>query len=114
MKELTQKHCIPCRGGIPPMKKEEVEKYLSKVNAGLKSNQLWTTDGRKIWKQFKFKDFREAMAFINKVAEIANAEDHHPDFCNYYNKVKITLSTHKISGLHENDFIMAAKIEEIK
>lgn len=68
---------------------------------------------KKIKYQFKFKDFEEAMDFVNRVAAIAQKEGHHPDICVYYNKVNITLWTHFISGLHENDFILAAKIEKL-
>ena len=70
-------------------------------------------DNKKIRHEFKFKDFKEAMAFINKVAEIAESEGHHPDIHIFYNKVTIELWTHFIGGLHENDFIVASKIELI-
>jgi 4a-hydroxytetrahydrobiopterin dehydratase len=68
---------------------------------------------QKIGREFEFKDFREAMTFINKVAEIAKTEGHHPDLCCFYNKVKLELWTHAINGLFENDFIVAAKVNEL-
>lgn len=105
--DLTKKHCIPCEGGMPPLDPDRVPNYLQYAPG-------WTTpDGKKIVREFAFKDFKEAMVFINKVADIANAEDHHPDIYVFYNKVKLELSTHNIGGLSENDFIMAAKINQI-
>ena len=70
-------------------------------------------EGKKIFRRFSFKNFKEAMAFVNKVADIAESEGHHPDIFVSYNKVKITLFTHAIGGLSENDFILAAKIEKL-
>lgn len=70
-------------------------------------------DGTKISRTFELGTFAAAIAFINQIAEIAEDEDHHPDLCNYYDKVVVSLMTHKINGLHENDFIMAAKINRL-
>lgn len=103
---LIHQKCVPCEGGMAPLKLEEVEKYK------LQLKLPWVISGNKsLHHEFKFKDFKEAMVFVNKVADIANTEDHHPDISIYYNKVDITLSTHKIGGLSTNDFIMAVKIE---
>ena len=90
------------------MNKEESQKYMSQVLG-------WELieDGKKIAKEFKFKDFKEAMSFINKVAELAENEGHHPDIHIFYNRVCFELWTHAIQGLSENDFIMAAKINNI-
>ncbi len=106
--DLTQKKCIPCEAGTPPLKKDEVEKYLSQLKTS------WEVlENTKIKKKFIFKDFKKAMEFVNKVAEIAETESHHPDIYIFYSKVEIELWTHAIGGLSENDFIMASKIEEI-
>ncbi len=105
--DLTKKHCIPCEGGMPPLDPERVPNYL-KYAPG------WTSpDGKKITKEFKFKDFKEAMAFVNKVADLAESEGHHPDIYIFYNLVRFELTTHAIGGLSENDFILAAKINQL-
>lgn len=105
--DLSQKKCVPCEGGTLPLKPDEVAGYMKLLKTP------WRAEGnKKISQQFKFKDFREAMVFVNKVAEVANAEDHHPDIHVYYNKVEIELSTHSIGGLSGNDFIVARKIEK--
>ena len=108
MLNLTAKKCVPCEGGVPPIEGVELQKYLAELKPG------WTVvEGKKIQKDYKFKDFKAAMAFVNKVADLANAEDHHPDIAISYSRVKIELWTHAIMGLSENDFILAAKIDEI-
>ncbi|GIW67058.1 MAG: putative pterin-4-alpha-carbinolamine dehydratase [Candidatus Parcubacteria bacterium] len=109
--ELHKIHCIPCEGGIPALSDEEEEKYIKEV-AGW---ELIREKGEphKIRKKFEFKNFKEAMKFVNKVAEIAEEEGHHPDIHIFYNKVEIELWTHAINGLHKNDFILAAKIDKI-
>lgn len=90
------------------MKKEEVAKYLT-----LLKTPWEVEDGVKIERKFKFKDFVEAIVFVNKVADIAEEQGHHPDIEISYNKVEIELTTHAIKGLSTNDFIMASKIEQI-
>ncbi len=106
--DLTSKKCIPCEAGTPPLKADKVQKYLSELKTP------WEVEeGRKIKKKFVFKDFKEAMEFVNKVASIAEEEQHHPDVHIFYSKVTIELWTHAIGGLSENDFIMASKIEQI-
>ncbi|MBI2652992.1 4a-hydroxytetrahydrobiopterin dehydratase [Candidatus Woesearchaeota archaeon] len=104
---LTQKKCIPCEAGTPPLEE-------SKVNELLKEIPAWTLKNEHLCKKFKFKNFLDAMKFVNSVAEIAEQEGHHPDFCVHYNKVEIELFTHAINGLSENDFIVAAKIDSAK
>jgi len=105
--DLTKKHCIPCEGGMPPLDPERVPNYLKHVPS-------WTSpDSKKIIKEFKFKDFKEAMTFVNKVAGLAESEGHHPDIYIFYNVVRLELSTHAIGGLSENDFILAAKINKL-
>jgi len=107
---LDEKRCTPCEGNTPPLPENEEEKLFSQI-------QGWELkrDGiHRIEKQYSLKDFREAMLFVNKIAEIANTEDHHPDIFISYSKVRITLSTHAVNGLSENDFIVASKIDKEK
>ena len=90
------------------MLRDEIKKNLEELGSG------WElVDTKKIRKDFEFKSFMDSIAFINKVAELAEEEGHHPDMFIYYKKVSLELWTHAIKGLHENDFIMAAKIEQI-
>ena len=106
--DLSKKKCVPCEGGVEPLKEDKINIYLSYLSSP------WNViDNKKIQNEFKFKNFKEAMQFVNKIADIANEEEHHPDLYLFYNKVKVELSTHAISGLSENDFIMAGKIEKI-
>ncbi len=108
MKNLTTSHCVPCEGGMPRMKPEEIEEYKKKISPEWK-----VIDNIKLQREFHFKDFRQAMKFVNKVADVANIENHHPDIYIFYSLVKIELWTHAISGLFKNDFILAAKIEKL-
>lgn len=106
MSELTKKKCIPCRGGIPPLKGKDLQDIYEKLGNG------WQViGGHHLEKEFSFKNFREALVFTNKVGELAEAEGHHPDILLAWGKVKITLWTHKIDGLTESDFILAAKAD---
>lgn len=106
--DLTQIKCVPCEGGTPPLEKDKVEEYL-------KQTPGWelTNDGVQIFREFRFKDFKESITFVNKVAEIAEAEGHHPDIFISYSRVKFNLYTHAIGGLSQNDFILAAKIDQV-
>lgn len=104
---LSEKRCVACEGGVPPMAQDEAQKLMTELGSG------WELKEDKIERKFEFKDFKEAMAFVNKVADIAEGEGHHPDIEIKYNKVEIELSTHAIHGLSENDFIVAAKIDKI-
>lgn len=110
MPDLLNKKCVPCEGGVPPFTPEQISEYKKQVS----DNWDVIEDGKKVKRKFKFKDFKEAMVFVNKVAEVAEQEQHHPDIKIFYNLVEITLWTHAIMGLSENDFIMAAKIDYIK
>ena len=105
--DFTKKHCIPCDGGMPPLTEKEEDDY----NKELISWNLLREGIHKLRKEFSFKGFKEAMCFVNVVAEIAEQESHHPDIYIFYNKVNIELYTHAVSGLSESDFIMAAKID---
>lgn len=104
--ELYEKRCVPCESGGTPMPSEDVRRSLAEVPG-------WLLDGKKMHREFVFKDFVEAMAFVNRVAEIAESEGHHPDLQIHWNKVLVELWTHSIGGLSENDFIVAAKINLI-
>lgn len=109
MGDLKEKRCIPCDGNTPPLSLEDLFEYKKQVD------EDWRVadEGKKIKRDFIFADFKEAMVFVNKVADIAEAEGHHPDISISYSKVVISLWTHAIGGLSENDFIMAAKIDGI-
>jgi 4a-hydroxytetrahydrobiopterin dehydratase len=105
---LSDKKCVACEGGVPPIAGTELERYMAELTLP------WDIiEGKKISKEFVFKDFKESMAFVNKIANVAEEEGHHPDISIVYSRVKIELTTHAIGGLSENDFIMAAKIEKI-
>ncbi|MBI2970964.1 MAG: 4a-hydroxytetrahydrobiopterin dehydratase [Candidatus Aenigmarchaeota archaeon] len=102
--DLAQKKCVPCEGGAAPLTKKQIEPYRNQITG-------WElVDDAALRKKFRFKNFREAMAFVNKVAALAEQESHHPDIRIAWNKVTLELSTHAIQGLSENDFIMSAKI----
>lgn len=106
--DLTKAKCVPCEGGVEPLKGKDVQKYLSQLKT------KWSlVEGKKIKQEFKFKNFKEAIDFVNKVAVLAEEEGHHPDICIFYNRVAIELWTHSIGGLFDNDFILAAKIERL-
>lgn len=108
--KLAEKKCVPCEGGIPPFGAEQIKEYLVQL-----SSEWEVLDNKKIKKQFKFKNFKEAIAFVNKIAELAEQEGHHPDIRLFgYKNLEIELSTHAIGGLSENDFILAAKIEQLR
>ncbi len=115
--DLTQKKCVPCEIGTPPLKESEYAPLLKQLKLDwqvIDGKQSLRPSGlKKLKQEFKFKDFVEAMNFVNKIAKLAEDEGHHPDIYIYYNKVKIELITHNIRGLSENDFVMAAKIEKL-
>lgn len=106
--ELATKKCVACRGDVPPLTLEGAETWR-------KQTPEWTLspDAKRIERAFKFKNFKEALAFVDKVGEIAEDEQHHPDVTFGWGYAAIVLQTHKIRGLHENDFIVAAKIDRI-
>lgn len=105
---LAQKTCTPCRGGVDPLTRDEAEELRKQAPEwGL------VDDARKIERTFRFKNFREAQTFVNAVGDLAESEGHHPDITFGWGYATISLYTHKIKGLHENDFIMAAKIDRL-
>jgi 4a-hydroxytetrahydrobiopterin dehydratase len=115
MTKLTEKRCVPCEGGTPPLDDAATTLLLGEVDGWRRADAPSSENAEKneprISKQFRFEDFLGAMAFLNKMAAIAEAEGHHPDFCVHYNRVDVTLWTHSVGGLSENDFIVAAKVD---
>ena len=105
---LVEKTCTPCRGGIPPLTRPEAEELLPQA-----PEWALMDDAHRIEKTFRFGNFREALAFVQKVGELAEAEGHHPDISFGWGYLTVSLRTKKIKGLHENDFIMAAKIDRL-
>jgi len=105
--DLKHKKCKPCEGGVKPLLPDEYEAFLQTELSGWEDVYK-----KKIEKEYKFKDFKEALAFVNHVGKLAEEEGHHPDIYLYnWNRVKLTLMTHAIGGLSENDFILASKID---
>ena len=106
--DLTKKKCVPCEGGIPPFTEKQAKDYLKQVKG-------WKLVGNKIERSLAFEDFMQAVKFVNKVADLAEEEQHHPDILLHsWNKMKLTVYTHVINGLSENDFILAAKIDKLR
>jgi len=108
MTDLLNKKCIPCSVGAPTLEEDEIAELMKSMKEGWE-----VVDNKKLRKAYKFKNFKEALDFTNKVGAIAEEEGHHPDIYLSWGKVVIELWTHKIGGLHENDFILAAKIDEL-
>ena len=105
---LVEKTCTPCRGGIPPLTRAEAEELLPQA-----PEWVLMDNAHRIEKTFRFGNFLEAFAFVQKVGELAEAEGHHPDISFGWGYGTVSLRTKKIKGLHENDFIMAAKIDRL-
>ena len=110
MTKLFDKKCLPCEGGVPPLDLSEIHKYQKKVDGWdvkQNENQIFFLE-----KSFKFKNFLNSQIFVNKVGEISENENHHPDILYGWGYAKIKITTHAIEGLSENDFILAAKIDQ--
>ncbi len=107
MSSLASKTCVPCRGGVPPLNGKELELLHQQVT------QWKVVNEHHITRAFAFPDFKQALDFVNRVGAVAEAQGHHPDILLAWGKAEITLWTHKIDGLTESDFIMAAKIDEL-
>lgn len=105
---LAEKSCVPCRGGVPPMEPTKAQELLGQLGKGW---QL-THDATRLERQYTFKDFAQALAFANKVGDIAEKEAHHPDLHVRWGSCTVEIWTHKINGLTESDFILAAKADE--
>ncbi len=107
MSELAKKACVPCRGGVPPLTASQIKPLLAQVGG-------WeAVEDHHLRKTFKFPDFKQALDFVNRVGEIAEREGHHPDILLAWGKVEVSTWTHKIDGLTESDFILAAKINQV-
>ena len=105
--ELAQKRCVPCEGGTPPLTSEQAEPLLKQLDG-------WEiVEGKKLAKSYRFGNFVKAVDFVNKITPVAEAEGHHPDLVVRWGEVGVELWTHAIGGLSENDFIMAAKIDQV-
>ncbi len=105
--QLADKKCVPCRGGTPPLKGKEL-KDLHKIVP-----QWNVVEAHHLTREYKFPDFAQALEFVNRVGALAEEQGHHPDILLAWGKVGITLWTHKVDGLTESDFIMAAKIDRV-
>ena len=105
---LAEKECVPCKGGTPALKGEELKNFAKQLDEGWRIVQ-----DHHLEKEYKFKDFREALEFTNKVGELAEAQGHHPDIYLAWGKVKLIIWTHKVDGLTESDFILAAKADRL-
>lgn len=102
---LSRKKCLPCTGHATPLSKKEIASYSRQIEG-------WAVENRRLKKTFRFKNFALLMDFVNRMANIAEEEGHHPDFSVHYNILDVTIWTHAIDDLSENDFILAAKIDE--
>jgi len=107
-KKLSKKECVPCQGGVLPLKGAELKQFAEELGGGWR-----VVKKHHLEKEYKFKNFREALDFTNEVGELAEKQQHHPDIYLAWGKVKLTLWTHKIDGLTEGDFIFAAKVNEL-
>jgi len=108
MTGLAEMECTPCKGGVPPLKGDDLARLARQLAAG------WQiVDEHHLEREFKFEDFRGALDFTNKVGGLAEAQNHHPDIYLTWGKVKLTLWTHKVDGLTESDFVFAAKVDRI-
>ncbi len=108
-KELAQKECIPCKGGVSPLKEPEICELAERLGCCWK-----VVDKHHLEKEFTFEDFKGALEFTNRVGEIAEEQGHHPDIYLAWGKVKLRVWTHKVEGLTESDFILAAKVENLE
>ncbi len=107
MSDLASKTCVPCRGGTPPLKGEELDDLRRQVP------EWEVVEEHHLRRRFRFKNFREALDFVNRVGELAEEQGHHPDVSFGWGYAEVTIFTHKIDGLTESDFILAAKISEL-
>jgi len=106
--ELASRECVPCRGGVPPLAGPALDDLLGRLGGG------WSiADGHHLEKEFRFKNFRDALAFANRVGELAEKVNHHPDLAVSWGRVKVTVFTHKVNGLTETDFVFAAKVDAL-
>ena len=109
MSDLTAKKCVPCEGGIDPLTREQAQAMMQQLHGDWRL----ADDGKSLHREWKFRNFFHTMSFVNAVAHIANAEDHHPDMEVGYGYCRMTFNTHAIGGLSQNDFICAAKVDAL-
>lgn len=108
MSELASLTCVPCTGGVPALKGRELDEFRRKLPG-------WeVVNDHRLHKPFTFPDFRQALVFVNRVGELAEQQGHHPDIYLTWGKVEITIWTHKVDGLTQSDFVLAAKIDDLK
>lgn len=108
MSELSQKSCVPCKGGVPTLPQADIDRLLEQLHDD------WHIDkGHHLTRHFKLPDFKSALALVNRIGDIAEQEGHHPDLYLSWGKVGVEIWTHKIDGLTESDFVLAAKIDEL-
>ena len=105
---LVSRKCEPCRGGMPSLSEAQAREFLEQTPE-------WSLQGNatRLSRRFEFENFKSALEFVNRVGDLAEEEGHHPDIAIHWNKVELVLWTHAIGGLHENDFILAAKIDRL-
>jgi 4a-hydroxytetrahydrobiopterin dehydratase len=106
--DLADRECIPCRGGVPPLEGDELRGLL-----GALGHEWQVVDGHHLSKEYRFPDFAQALAFTNRVGLLAEQQGHHPDIYLAWGKVRLDIWTHKIDGLHESDFVLAAKSDRL-
>ena len=108
MSDLAQKQCVACKGGVPPLAGEDLARLTRELDASWR-----VVNAHHLEREFKFPNFRQALQFTNRIGELAETQNHHPDFYLAWGKVKLTLWSHEIDGLTENDFIFAAKVDQL-
>jgi 4a-hydroxytetrahydrobiopterin dehydratase len=106
--ELASRECVPCKGGVPPLAGADLDRMREAL-----AGDWEVIDGHHLEKEYRFADFREALAFTNRVGELAEAQRHHPDIALAWGRVRLTIWTHKIDGLTESDFVFAAKVDRL-
>jgi 4a-hydroxytetrahydrobiopterin dehydratase len=107
MSELADRQCVPCRGGVPPLTGKQISPLLAQLDG-------WDAiEQHHLEKSYRFKNYSEALAFVNRLSEVAENEGHHPDICFGWGQVQVKIWTHKIDGLTESDFILAAKVDQV-
>ena len=108
MSDLASRKCEPCEGGTPPLSPPEIERLAAQLDG-------WNViEDKRLEKEYRFPDFRAALAYVNRLGEVAETEGHHPDIYLTWGKVRVELSTHSVGGLSENDFILAAKADQVR
>jgi 4a-hydroxytetrahydrobiopterin dehydratase len=107
MSDLAERECVPCRGGVPPLEGDQIQTLLGQLSGWEVVNE------HHLRKSYQFGNFRESLHFVNRIGELAENQGHHPDICFGWGKAEITIWTHKIDGLTESDFVLAAKIDKL-